>query len=200
VIWPNSFDSAATMCPRPQPTLKRRCTDVISADLLVIMPYAGTRVNAYFPAIMSATSEYNITTPRRISAFLAQLAHESSEFRYTLELADGKAYEGRADLGNTSPGDGVKYKGRGLIQITGKANYQKLQDAWGMPVVERPELLEEPEGASRSAAWFWQTHGCNSLADGDKFGSITKAINGGFNGLDQRIGYWLKARAQLRVS
>lgn len=173
---------------------------MITADLLVIMPYAGMRVDAFYPAIMSATSEYIITTPRRIAAFIAQLAQESAELRYTAEIADGSAYEGRADLGNTSPGDGVKYKGRGLIQITGRANYEKLGAAWDMPLLDRPEILEEPESAARSAAWFWFTHGCNPLADSDKFGSITHIVNGGYNGLDSRIAYWLRARQQLRVS
>lgn len=173
---------------------------MIAADLLVVMPYAGKRVDTFYPAIMSATSEYTITTPRRIAAFIAQLAHESAELRYTAEIANGSAYEGRPDLGNTTPGDGVKFKGRGLIQITGRANYQKLGEAWGMPLLDRPEILEEPEAAARSAAWFWSTHGLNALADSDKFGSITKTINGGFNGLDARIAYWLRARSQLRVS
>lgn len=173
---------------------------VIAADLLVIMPYAGTRVNAFYPALMSATSEYGITTPRRIAAFLAQIAHESGELRYMRELADGKAYEGRADLGNTEAGDGPRYKGRGLIQITGRANYQKLQDAWGLPIVADPDYLEQPEGASRSAAWFWQTHGLNTLADSDSFFELTHRINGGYNGGDKRLAYWLKARTQLRVS
>lgn len=173
---------------------------MISADLLVIMPYAGSRVGAFFPGILAAMNEFGITAPRRQAAFLAQIAHESGELRYTKETADGRAYEGRADLGNTSPGDGPKYKGRGLIQITGKANYQKLQDALGLPVVANPELLVEPEAAARSAGWFWQTHGLNPLADSDKFGTITKVINGGYNGIDSRLAYWLKARAQLRVS
>lgn len=173
---------------------------MIANDLLVIMPYAGTRVQAFYPAIMAAVSEYTITTPRRLAAFIAQVAHESGELRYTEELADGKAYEGRADLGNTEPGDGELFKGRGLIQITGRANYQKLSDAWGMPLILHPEILEEPESAARSAAWFWQSKGLNSLADGDKFGSITKLINGGYNGIDSRLAYWLKARTQLRVS
>lgn len=177
---------------------------MIAADLLVIMPYAGTRVDAFYPAILAAASEYGITTPRRIAAFLAQIAHESGELRYVHELADGKAYDPPSDkariLGNTEPGDGPLFKGRGLIQITGRANYQRLSAVWGMPLVLHPEILEEPENAARSAAWFWQTHECNQLADADRFGSITRAINGGYNGLDQRLAYWLRARMQLRVS
>lgn len=173
---------------------------MIAADLSVVMPYALRRVDEFYPFIVAATAEYLIATPRRMAAFIAQVAHESSELRYTAEIADGKAYEGRADLGNTEVGDGPRYKGRGLIQITGRANYQKLADSWGMPLIAQPEILEQPEYAVRSAAWFWQTKGCNTMADGDKFGSITKTINGGYNGLDARIAYWLKARAQLKVS
>lgn len=177
---------------------------MIAADLLVIMPYAGARVNVFFGPLLACMSEFGITTPRREAAFIAQLAHESGELRYTHELASGDAYEPPShlaiNLGNTQPGDGPKYKGRGLIQITGRANFQKLQDALGLPVLEHPELLEAPDGAARSAGWFWQTHGCNTLADGDKFGSITHTINGGYNGLDARLAYWLKARTVLRVS
>ncbi len=173
---------------------------MILADLQTIMPYSAGRAAIFVDALNATMAEFGITSPRRQSAFLSQIAHESSELRYTLELADGTNYEGRADLGNTTPGDGVKYKGRGLIQITGKANYQGFETAIGLPVVANPSLLETPEGASRSAGWFWQTHGCNAYADSDKFGSVTHAINGGYNGLDFRIAYWLRARAQLRVS
>src|SRR5690349_5242803 len=122
--------------------------------------------------------EFGISTPQQRAAFLAQIAHESGSLRYTRELADGLMYEGRGDLGNTQPGDGPKYKGRGLLQITGRANYAACGAALGLDLIAHPELLETPSGACRSAAWFWQKHGLNRFADTDSFGTLTKAING----------------------
>ncbi len=87
--------------------------------------------------------------------FIAQIAHESGELTYVQEIASGKAYEGRKDLGNTQPGDGIRYKGRGLIQLTGRANYEKYGQLMGLDLINNPELLEEPEFAALSAAYFW---------------------------------------------
>lgn len=169
------------------------------AQIAAIMPFAGTRAMAFAQPLTDAMAEYGITTPKRMAAFIAQVAHESEEMRFTRELATGQEYEGRADLGNAQPGDGQKFKGRGLLQITGRANYAACGAALKLPLIDTPALLESPAGACRSAAWFWATHGLSELADGDKFGAITKRINGGFNGLDQRIGYWLRARKELAV-
>lgn len=171
-----------------------------AADLLVIMPYAGTRVDVFYGPLLAAMEEFLITTPRRQAAFLSQIAHESAELRYTAEIADGSAYEGRKDLGNIEAGDGKRYKGRGLIQVTGRLMYEKIEDEFALPVVANPELLELPEAAARTAGWFWKLKAINMLADADKFGSVCQRVNGGYNGLDSRIGYWLKARNQLRVS
>lgn len=173
---------------------------MIAADLLVIMPYAGNRVNTFYGPLSAAMEEFLITTPRRQAAFIAQVAHESGELRYTAEIADGSAYEGRKDLGNTQPGDGKRYKGRALLQATGRAMHERIEDELGLPVIANPELLEEPGAASRVSGWIWKIKGLNAFADNDRYGSITKLINGGYNGLDQRIAYWLKARTQLRVS
>lgn len=131
--------------------------------------------------------------------WLAQVAHESGELRYTKELASGKAYEGRKDLGNTQAGDGVKFKGRGLIQITGRANYTAYAKFCGYDVVAKPELLEQPVGAVKSAMWYWQTHGLNELADGDKFVTITRRINGGTNGLESRRKYLNRAKNVFNI-
>ncbi len=125
-------------------------------ELLRVMPHAGERVNTFAAPLTAAMAEYGIDTPQRKAAFLAQLAHESGSLRYVREIADGMAYEGRKDLGNVQPGDGPKYKGRGLIQITGRANYLSCGAALGLPLVDHPELLEEPSNACRSAGWFWQ--------------------------------------------
>lgn len=119
--------------------------------------------------------------------FLAQLLHESGEFRYVKELASGQAYEGRKDLGNNHPGDGVKYKGRGLIQITGRANYEKCGKALGLELIDHPELLEQPAHAVSSAVWFWHSKGLSELATRGDYMGITKRINGGTNGWADRL-------------
>lgn len=109
------------------------------------------------------------------------------------EIASGNAYEGRADLGNTQSGDGPLFKGGGLIEITGRYNYQQCGAAIGVDLVNHPELIEEPVNACMASAWWWQTHGLNELADANAFGTITHKINGGYTHLDERLAYWLVA-------
>jgi putative chitinase len=138
--------------------------------------------------------KYGIDTLPRLAAFLAQIMHESGEFRYVRELASGAAYEGRKDLGNTHPGDGKRYKGRGLIQITGRSNYDLCGRALGADLISFPEQLEEPALAVESACWFWKSRGLSELADAGKFETITRRINGGTNGLDDRLKYWRRAQ------
>jgi putative chitinase len=168
---------------------------IVSAEQLQrIMPFATGKIPLFLGPLNDAMDEFGITTYTRQAAFLAQVAHESGELRYVLELADGSAYEGRKDLGNIFPGDGPAFRGRGLLQITGRNNYISCGGALGLSLVEQPSLLETPAGASRSAAWFWKLRGLNTLADLNHFGSITKTINGAYNGLDERIIYWLRAR------
>lgn len=168
-------------------------------QLTQIMPYAASRAPVFADPLTDAMVEFGIDTPQRQAAFLAQVAHESGSLRYVKELADGMGYEGRKDLGNTSPGDGPKYKGRGLLQITGRANYLACGVALGLDLIASPELLEQPQHACRSAAWFWKSHSLNQFADKDEFGALTKRINGGFNGLDDRIQHWLRARKVLAL-
>lgn len=173
---------------------------ISSTQLKAAMPFAtDARIASFIQPLNDTMDEFGITTPARQAAFLAQVCHESGSLRFTLELADGKAYEGRQDLGNTHPGDGARYKGRGLIQVTGRTNYEACGKALGLDLIEHPELLEVPSGAARSAGWFWSTHNCNGLADSDKFGTLTRVINGGYNGLDDRLGHWLKARKALGI-
>jgi putative chitinase len=102
--------------------------------------------------------------------------------------------------GDEASGDGWRYRGRGLIQITGKENYAACGSALGLPLLDHPELLEKPDGAAMSAAWFWQTHGCNELADVASFSTITRRINGGLNGQDDRVRYWIKAKSALEIA
>ena len=161
------------------------------------MPYAVHRADAFLEPLNEAMDIYNIDSPQRKAAFLAQIAHESGELRYVRELASGEDYEGRTDLGNVVEGDGVKFKGRGLIQITGRINYASCGSALHLDLLADPELLTTPTNASRSAAWFWLTHGCNELADADNFRRITIRINGGLNGWEDRLKYWNKAKEVL---
>ena len=163
-------------------------------QIRAVMPYSVGRADQFAQPLTGAMVEFGIATSKRQAAFLAQVAEESGELRLLIEMASGEAYEGRADLGNTEPGDGPRFRGRGLLQITGRANYDKCGLALGLTLVMTPTLLETPGPAARSAAWFWERHGLNELADADKFGELTRRINGGFNHLDERLAYWLRAR------
>jgi putative chitinase len=177
---------------------------VTSEQLLKIMPMAAKRVPLFLDPLNAAMEEFQINTGRRVTAFLAQIAHESGELRYVRELASGEAYDtGRlaANLGNTpeKDGDGQRYKGRGLIQITGRTNYKLCGAALGLDLIRHPELLEEPVNACRSAAWFWKSNGLNELADRAEFRKITRRINGGYNGIDERLKYHARALITLDV-
>jgi len=147
----------------------------------------------FLDPLNAAMAEFEINNRLRQAAFLAQVGHESGQLRYVKELASGEAYEGRIDLGNSEPGDGVRYKGRGLIQLTGKANYVALMMLLNIDCVAHPELLETPKNACRSAGWFWQRNGLNALADEGDFLKITRRINGGTNGLADRQALYHKA-------
>lgn len=140
---------------------------------------------------------------QRVAAFIAQIGHESGQLRYVRELwgptAAQARYEGREDLGNTTPGDGFRFRGRGLIQVTGRANYMECGEALGLDLISQPELLEQPEWAAKSAAWFWSTRGLNGLADAGAFDKITRRINGGRNGLAERLDFYDRAKRVLAV-
>jgi len=151
----------------------------------------------YLPFIQQAMAEFGITSYLREAAFLAQLAHESAELRYMEEIASGAAYEGRANLGNTQPGDGKRYKGRGPIQLTGRANYTRYGGLLGLDLVNDPTIAATKEVGFRIAGQFWKLNGLNELADQQQFKAITKRINGGYNGLDDRIKYYDRAKRVL---
>lgn len=161
---------------------------IITIDQLIhIMPYAKQRASFFIDGINQTMAEANISTRGRAASFLSQIGHESGQLRYTEEIASGAAYEGRKDLGNTQPGDGIRFKGRGLIQISGRYNYHACGDAMGIDLIAYPEKLKEPLNACRSAGWFWSTHGLNLLADSGDQVRVTRRVNGGINGLDDRI-------------
>ena len=137
--------------------------------------------------------EAGITTKPRQAMFLAQLAHESGGLRYMEEIASGAAYEGRRDLGNTQPGDGRRFKGRGPIQLTGRSNYAAASRALGIDLVNNPTRAADPDVGFRTAAWYWNTRNLNKYADSGDFKELTRRINGGYNGLADRQKYYARA-------
>ena len=170
---------------------------ITSQQLLQILPNAGQVAGVFVPVLNTAMNRYQIVGQKRIAAFIAQVGHESGQLKYVKEIwGPTKAqvrYEGRADLGNTVQGDGSKYRGRGLIQITGRANYKACGEALALDLINHPELLEKPQHACMSAAWFWASRGLNTLADAGKFDTITSRINGGQNGAADRQALYARA-------
>ena len=166
-------------------------------QLLLILPNAGSVAGVFVPVLNTAMNRFQIVGAKRVAAFIAQIGHESGQLKYVKEIwgptkAQAK-YEGRADLGNTVKGDGFKYRGRGLIQITGRANYVECGEALGLDLINQPELLEKPQLACMSAAWFWASRGLSTLADAGSFSKITSRINGGQNGAADRQALYDKA-------
>lgn len=178
---------------------------ILAAQIADSWACALPRAENWTPALNAAMEAFDINTPERQAAFLAQTGHESGGGRFTRELwgpTDAqRRYEGRADLGNTQMGDGFKYRGRGLIQTTGRANYRATADGLGglgAPDFEaEPDALEIPKWAALSAAWFWHQHDLNEMADLGEFMRITRKINGGLNGYDARMLLWASAKHAL---
>lgn len=167
---------------------------------LMLPTISERRIDSFAPLLQACMARYDIRRPRRVAHFLAQIAHESNGLQHTEELASGAAYEGRTDLGNRMPGDGQRFKGRGLIQLTGRANYQAYSEARGIDLVtgDGPQRLADDLAlATDVAGWFWQESGLNQVADRDDLTAITKRINGGTNGLASRRRYFRRAEAIL---
>ncbi|MEW6381869.1 MAG: glycoside hydrolase family 19 protein [bacterium] len=155
----------------------------------IVIRATSVNIARYYNALNLKMIESQITTPLRRAHFLAQIAHESGDLRYSEEVASGEAYEGRLDLGNTQPGDGKRFKGRGLIQLTGRFNYKKYGDARGIDYTtdDNAKLLAaDPYTAVDVSCWFWVKNNLNSLADRDDIMAVTKAVNGGYIGLEDR--------------
>ncbi len=180
-------------------------------QLQSIMPQmAAAKRATLFPFLTAAISEFGIDRPARTAAFLAQLAHESAQFKFMEEIwgptAAQRRYEPQSklasDLGNTDTGDGRRFKGRGPIQITGRANYRRFGDLLGLDLVTTPDQAASPEVAFRIAGLYWTKKGLNELADrvtAEAFREITRRINGGFNGLAEREQFYETAKAVLGV-
>ena len=148
--------------------------------------------------VLQATLEaYEINTRLRIAHFLGQTCHESAGFRTTEEFASGAAYEGRKDLGNVKRGDGRRYKGRGLLQLTGRANYAEYGKALGVDLENNPAMAAEPALSLKIACEYWKRRKLNPDCDRDDIRATTRRINGGFNGLEDRSNYIRKAKEAL---
>lgn len=164
----------------------------------------------WFDLISASASLYNITTDNRMAMYLAQIGHESLSFSLTHELwgptPQQLKYEPpstvAASLGNTQKGDGFLFKGRGLIQITGRANYAAISKVFELDFIATPEALEIPGLAAQSAAWWWNEHGCNEAADAgtpEAFTRVTRIVNGGTTGILDRVNRWNIAKGALNV-
>src|SRR5688572_6265342 len=181
-------------------------------QLGAIMPQmSATRRAELLPFVRTAIAEFAIGTAARMAAFLAQLAHESGQLRFMEEIWGPTAAQTRyeppstlaARLGNTEPGDGKRFKGRGPIQITGRANYRRFGSLLSVDLLAVPELAAEPELGFRIAALFWKAKRLNELADqvtADAFKEITRRINGGFNGLADREAFYTVAKTVMGVA
>jgi putative chitinase len=178
------------------PELIARCTD---ARL--------TRAAMWSRYLNASMAEFQINTPKRQAAYLAQIGHESGGLQFMAEIwgpTDAqKRYEPPSELaerlGNTQPGDGKQFKGRGPIQCTGRFNYRKYGALLGLELERFPQLLDEPANACRVAACFWKANGCNELADAGQFEAITRRINGGLNGQADRLRRWALAKYAVGV-
>lgn len=175
---------------------------MISVAILqqIIPPLRADQAAQIVPHLIPGMQRFAITGPARESAFLAQLAHESGGLHYWEEIASGSAYEGRTDLGNTRPGDGRRYKGRGPIQLTGRGNYRRAGAVLGLDLEDRPEQVATHAIGCLVAAWYWADSKLNELADEateDAYRRITRRINGGYNGWQDRLAYYKRARTAL---
>ena len=186
---------------------------MLTAELLhSIMPRLSDRRNGeLLPFLTAAMAEFAIDTPARAAAFLAQLAHESGQFRFMEEIWGPTDAQRRyepvtklsQDLGNTDAGDGKRFKGRGPIQLTGRANYRRFGELLSIDLLADPPRAAHPDVAFRVAGLFWSKKGLNDLADiatADAFKAITKRINGGTNGLADRQAFYAVARKALGVA
>lgn len=201
--------------------------DILRAALPAARP---TDIAKFATPLAEACAEWGIDTPLRLAAFLAQIAHESGQLRALVENLNysaeallrvfprhfearqaatyarhpdriaSRVYANRMGNGDEASGDGWRYRGRGLIQVTGKANYAACGPALGLDLIAQPELLEQPGPAARSAGWFWHWNGLNRPADARDIETITRRINGGLTGLDDRKACYARACAAMEVS
>ena len=154
-------------------------------------------VGAISPVFAATLDAYKINTKLRIAHFMGQVTHECAGFRTTEEFASGAAYEGRLDLGNVKAGDGRRYKGRGLLQLTGRSNYQRMGQILGLPLEAQPLLAGDPVISLKIACEYWKERKINAPADNDNLIKVTRLVNGGLNGLEDRRALLKKAKEAL---
>jgi len=167
---------------------------------LIMLNARPQRLDLFYQPVLDRMQAAGIDTPLRQAHFLAQTGHESGDLLYTEELATGQAYEGRAELGNTQAGDGTKFKGRGLIQLTGRANYVAYGQSIGQDLTidgNWTKVATDPSLAVDVACWFWSRHNLNAFADKDDLLTITHRINGAENGLPDRQDHLDRAKFGL---
>lgn len=201
---PPAVGLAALSTPAPATEAPAAVQAAAPAPQAVASPAAlpgadQANVTAWLPDINAAMAEAGIDTPQRAAAFLAQVGQETAGFDTLTEYSDGSDYNGRADLGNTQPGDGQKYKGRGGLQLTGRHNYELASQALGVDFVNHPELVADPQYAFATAAWYWTSHNLNDVADKTNpkdpasIDPVSKIINGGSHGQDVRRDHFARA-------
>lgn len=174
-----------------------------SSILLSIMPKSGENAYVYLEPLQRAMARYKVDNKLEVAAFLATIAEESGELRYVKEIwgptEAQKRYEFSKTLGNIQEGDGKKYCGRGLIEVTGRNNYLRYGALMGLDLLNRPELLEQPVYAADSAALFWWDHNIDAFADRGDFRRVTRIVNGGLTNWEKREEYYKIAKSVLRV-
>jgi len=196
-------------------------------NILDLFPRCKNAADFVSP-LNDACQQYGITTKARLAAFIAQVGHESAgltalrenlnysavalrvvfpkyftsavaaNYERKPERIANRVYANRMGNGDEASGDGWRYRGAGLIQLTGRDNHEAFAEAIGKPLAEVSDYLATAAGGSLSAAWFWSRHGCNELADANRFTDITHAINGGLNGIDARTMLWTRCRTVLK--
>lgn len=172
-----------------------------------LIPNNPSLADIYYKPIKDTMDKFNIDTPLRQAHFVAQLLHETGNLKYKQESGNDayfNKYDIRynpkkaKDLGNTQVGDGAKFKGRGLFQLTGRANYKSFGDYIGVDLLKNPELVaNDPKIGSLVAGWFWNRSSLNKKADNDDILSVTRTINGGLNGIEDRVEKLKKAKAVI---
>jgi predicted chitinase len=198
--------SAPPIEPTPPARHGASVSLITAAELHAVMPrLAMAKVGRYIGPLNAGMSEFQIDNRLRVCAFLGQVAHESGELAWFHEFASGMEYDisrnptKARELGNVSPGDGPRYKGRGPIQLTGRNNYRACGKALGLDLEGNPDLAVQPGVAFRTAGWFWATHGLNALADQSDYRTITRRINGGYTGYADRVMYYNRALAVIEA-
>lgn len=186
--------------PHVQGTGEGMNSRITPSQLKAIFIHAKqSAIDLFADPINAVMEKYNIDTSLRMAHFLAQIGHESGELRYREEIASGAAYEDRKDLGNTQKGDGRLFKGRGLIQLTGRANYAAYGNDIGVDLLAYPSLVASDDMLCVGVAgWYWNRKGLNKYADVDDIVTITKRINGGLNGIQERRRLLILAKEQLK--